>query len=133
MSVSSSLMRNIDRVLAALLTLALVPAGASKLAALPMHVENFARWGFPSALMYVVGGAELLLAIGLWLRPLRAVAPVGLMAVLSGAVLTHLLKEQGANIAPAAVLLAMAATVGHLRRDELFARLRRTRSASHGG
>jgi len=125
MSVSSPFFRRVDRALAALLTLALVPAGATKLAALPMQVDSFARWGFPPALMYVVGAAEVALAVGLWLKPLRAIAPVGLMAVRSGAVLTHLLKEQGDNIGPAAVLLAAAATVGHLRRDELFARLRR--------
>ena len=130
MSLPHPLWRQLDRALAALLTVAMLAAGATKLAALPFHVENFARWGFSPALMYVVGAAELVLAVGLWLKPLRAIAPVGLMAVLFGAVLTHLLKEQGAGVAPAAVLLAAAATVGHLRREELFARLRRRPAAS---
>ena len=43
-----------------LLGLAFLGAGGSKLAGAQMHVENFARWGYPAWFQYVTGLIEVL-------------------------------------------------------------------------
>ena len=114
-----------DLALAVVLTAAMLGAGLTKLSGLESHRENFLRWGFPEWALSVVGLIEVLSAIGLWMPKIRAGAPVAIMAVMTGAVATHVIHGEAGQALPATVLLLLAAVLGHLRRDAFFALLRR--------
>lgn len=82
-------------------------AGATKLLALPFHVESFQTWGYPLWSMYLVGVIEVVLAFGLLMPAIRFWA-AGLLAVeMLGAIFTHLQAGQvGFAIVPFLLMLA---------------------------
>lgn len=91
--------------------LAFLAAGGSKLAGAPDMVTMFEKIGFGQWFRYVTGSLEVTGAL-LLLVPRTAVIGGGLLAaVMIGAVGTHLFLI-GGNPVPAAVLLALAVTVG---------------------
>ena len=51
-------MSRILGLISVLLGAAFLAAGASKLAAIPMQVDAFARWGYPPWFLYVTGAIE---------------------------------------------------------------------------
>lgn len=96
-------------ILAVLLASAFGLAGFLKVSAHPMEIEIFTRFGYPLWLMYVVGAAELAGALGLIagrfidIRLPRAAA-VGLLAVMVGAISSHLMYDPLPMVLPATVL-----------------------------
>lgn len=93
------------------LALPFAAAGLTKLMGLPMHVEGFARWGYPAFFLYVVGAAELAFALGLLGRRTAGLAAAGLVAVMLGAVGTHVVHAEWGAVVPPLVLGAGAALV----------------------
>ena len=99
-----------NHLLAALLTLGFLPPAILKLVAVPEMVENFARWGFPSWFMYVTGLLELTAAVLIVIPRTRAYGAALLVAVMVGAVGTHLSAgEAGQVVAP--LVLGVLSTV----------------------
>ncbi len=99
-------------VLSALLAALFALAGATKLAGAQSHIEHFTKWGYPDWLRIVVGLAEGLGAVGLFVRRLRPYAAMGLSIVMGGAVYTHLAhQEWGESTAPL-ILLGLLLLVG---------------------
>jgi len=112
--------RSSTRVLTGFLALLFLAAGAAKVAHLSMMVENYARWGYPDVMLYIVGGAELLGALML-LLPRAASYGSGLLGlVMVGAVATHLMaNELPMVVVPAVLFLALTLT-GWVWRCEAF-------------
>lgn len=113
-------MNLIATVLQVLLGLVFLGAGGSKLAGAQMQVESFDRWRLPQWFRPMVGGIELVgamgLLVGLALPWLTAVAALWLGGVMVGALLTHLrARDSAQNFVPPTVLLGVAATVVSLR------------------
>jgi putative oxidoreductase len=71
------------------LALIFLGAGAVKLGGLGMHTEHFARWGYPGWFVYVVGGAEVLLAVLVAHPGTRFTGAMGLLTIMAGAFATH--------------------------------------------
>lgn len=94
------------------IALALVLAGGAipKLLADPVMVTMFDDIGGGDPLRIVVGCLEIAGAIGLFLRPLRFLAALGLVGLLAGAAVTNVVALHTSPILPLA-LLAVAATV----------------------
>ena len=109
----------------ALLLLIFVASGLAKLASLPFELAAFARWGYPPAFLYFTGALEVLCGLLIWHPRARMPAILLMMATMVGAVGTHVLNHEALQSGPAAFLLVLAATVGHLRREELFTLLRK--------
>ena len=98
--------------LAGLPAAAFLFASSRKLTGNAAMVENFARFGYPPWFMYFIGAAELSGALGLLfgavVHPiLPRLAAVGLMIIMVGAVVTHVMHDPLVSAASAAVLLAM--------------------------
>lgn len=91
----------------ALLTLAFLLSGGSKLAGAQMNVEGFTAWGYPLWFMYVTGLIEVVCAILLWPRQTRLIGALGLVGTMLGAIATHLVNGEG-FVAPAVLLLLAA-------------------------
>lgn len=77
-------------VLTILLTVVFFGAGLSKLIAAPKLAESFGGWGLPAWTMFVVGGLEVVGALGLWVPRVQGLAALGLVALMIGAIVTHL-------------------------------------------
>jgi hypothetical protein len=113
---------NASVVLAALIAVVFIAAGGAKILAVPLMRAAAGHAGFSVAayrrigVLEVAGAAGVL--IGLAYPPLGGLAGVGLLALLAGAVVTHLRDHDGPReVAPAvicAVLVAgyLAALIG---------------------
>ncbi len=98
-----------------LLTFAFIGAGASKLAAQPIWVEQFRSFGYPLWFMTLTGAIEFGCSI-LVLVPRFASVAAGILAcVMGGAVVSHLVHGQTATVVPPALLFVLALAVTVLR------------------
>lgn len=96
--------------LAGRIVLALLLAGGAvpKLIADPMMVTMFNDIGGGDPLRILVGGLELAGAIGLFIRPLRFLAALGLVALLAGAAVTNVVALHISPVIPLAYLAGAA-------------------------
>ncbi len=101
----------ISLMLCALLTFAMLGAGITKLMGQEMHVANFARWGYPSFFLYVVGGSQVLFAILLWVKNYRHWAALGIAVIFIGAIGTHIMAGEINQLGAPIMLFLMGAGV----------------------
>ncbi|MEO7659038.1 MAG: DoxX family protein [Pyrinomonadaceae bacterium] len=79
-----------------------------KLMSNPETVANFVRWGLPSPMHLVIGGFELLGAIGLLIPRTSAMAALGLILIMIGALFTHIIHaEMMMTLLPLVVILLL--------------------------
>ncbi|SMG48010.1 DoxX-like family protein [Marivirga sericea] len=95
-------------ILAVVLALAFVMAGGVKLSGQAEMIQNFEKWGLPIRAMYLIGGAEILGAIGILIPKTRFLAVLGLLGLMLGAIGTHLLNGE-AFIPPLVLLILLGA------------------------
>jgi len=83
-----------------------VLAGFSKLAGAAGNdwAVRLSHWGYPAGSRYVIGGIEILAGLGLLVPPLKRFAAVWLMAVMAGALLTHLRHGELIRVLPPLIL-----------------------------
>ena len=105
-------------VLAASVALALIvgAAGIAKLMGVPMVHQSFAILGLPSWFGYFIGAAEVAGAVGLFIRPLAALAAVGLAIIGAGAVYFHVFHTPLSQGMPAIIVLLLALFIAIKRR-----------------
>lgn len=98
------------------LALVFLFAGITKLIGMQMHVEHFAKWGYPDWFRLVVGAVEVIGAV-LLLVPRAAFYAASVLAVqMLGAAYTHLVNDEAANVPVPLVLFALLAFVAYARR-----------------
>jgi uncharacterized membrane protein YphA (DoxX/SURF4 family) len=111
-------------VLQGLLAAAFAAAGLMKLTQPRTKLTQNMGWveDFSDSGVKGIGGVELLAAIGLILPAATKILPVltplaatGLVLVMIGAIVTHVRRNENQMIAPAAVLLILAAVVAWAR------------------
>lgn len=77
-----------------ILALMFIIAATGKTFGSKMHIENFAKWGYPQWFRVVTGLLELfgalLLIIGYWIEPATLIGAVIFVAVGVGGVITHI-------------------------------------------
>ena len=81
---------------------AFVLVGVSKLKG-PSAVrwnERFVHWGYPASVRYVVGVLEILGGLGILIPKARRGAAATLIALMIGAVFTHLIKDEVLRLIP---------------------------------
>ncbi len=101
-------MRIAATVLQVLLALAFLGAGGSKLYKAEQLIPEFQEFGLPFAAIYIIGGLEIAGAIGLWIRPLRKLAALGLACLMLGAIGSHIKAAHAlGQSVPSAVLLVL--------------------------
>ena len=123
---SPSVRNIIAWILQVLLAAAFIMSGFNKLNNASETVKMFGSMGLPAWFAYFTGGAELLGGIGLLIPRTVRPAALGLMLIMAGAVVMHIVKIPGgiAKGIPALVLLALLAVVLVLRRSTPTAELR---------
>ena len=102
-----------------LLGFAFLGAGGSKLAGVQMHVDNFARWGYPAWFQYVTGLVEVGAALLIVLPATRFYGAAVLVCTMLGAVVTHLVAGESSMLAGPAFLGTLSAVVAWTHRPSL--------------
>jgi len=90
--------------------------GVTKLMARPEVVAQFQSWGIPNFLMYIIGVAELLCAIGLFFTKTRTLAISGIVVLMIGAAATHLMNNEFSSVGTNLLLGGAAYGLAYLRR-----------------
>lgn len=93
-----------------------VAVGWGKLISRPELVISFARYGYPNHFYLLVGAMESLGAILLVLPRLPSYGATLLVAVMLGAITTHLLHGEFRNALVPAVLVVLLTVIGVMRR-----------------
>lgn len=90
-----------------LVALVLIPAGGAKLAGVPQMHASFAALGLPGWFGYFIGICEVAGAIGLFIRPLSALAASGIAIIMLGALYFHATHTPLVQGIPALVVLLL--------------------------
>ncbi len=102
-------------VLTIFLAVAFGAAGLAKISGVPTMVEVFETLGFPPWFRVLVGVGELAGAIGVLIRPVAALAALGLALIMLGAVAAHIAATPLIMAVPALILLLVALITAYLR------------------
>lgn len=99
-----------------LLAIFYVVAASGKLIGGPQAIERFRNWGFPDGFYLIIGVLELLGAIGLLIPRVAGYAACGLIVIMIGASLTHLVNGEGLQVLRPLVFILLLAVIVYLRR-----------------
>lgn len=102
----------------AVLTLAFLAAGLSKLAGVDMMVATFDAVGVGQWFRYVTGAIEVGGAAMLWIRGFTGIGAALLTVTMVGAVLAHIFIL-GPSLVPALVLGVLSAFIAWQNRDDI--------------
>ena len=91
----------------ALVVLYVGAGGLAKLAGVPYVHSSFPKLGLPAWFGYFIGVCEVLGCIGLFVRPLRALAAAGIGIIMVGATYYHAVYTPVMQAAPAFLLLLL--------------------------
>lgn len=99
-------------VLAVVLALAFGSAGFAKLAGSTVSVDMFTHFGYPMLFMYFIGACELMGGLGLVFGQvvdgrLPRFAAMGLLVIMLGAIVTHVLYDPLQAMIPAVTLAVL--------------------------
>ncbi len=95
----------------ALAALAFGGAGIAKLMGVEAVHASIAAAGWPVTITYIIGVLEIAGVIGLFVKPVRVLAALGLVATSIGAFLFHVVYTPIGEGIPALVLLALTAFI----------------------
>lgn len=112
----SFLQKNGVLIASIVLALIVAAAGTAKLMGVPMVHMSFGILGLPTWFGYFIGACEVAGAIGLFIRPLSALAAAGLAIIGAGAVYFHLMHTPLSQGIPAFVVLVLAVFIAVKRR-----------------
>jgi putative oxidoreductase len=104
----------------ALVVLYVGAAGIAKLAGVPYVHSSFPKMGLPHWFGYFIGACEVLGPIALFIRPLRALAALGLGIIMIGATYYHATYTPILQAAPAFVLLTLCGYVFWTARADML-------------
>jgi putative oxidoreductase len=104
----------------ALVVLYVGAGGIAKLAGVPYVHSSFPKLGLPAWFGYFIGTCEVLGCIALLIRPLRALAALGIAIIMVGATYYHAVYTPVFQAAPAFVLLALSAYIFWTARADLL-------------
>ncbi len=108
-------------VLTTMVGLMIIVAGAGKFGADSTWISRFAGWGFAPWFVVVVGVAEVLGGVGLFIPKVSLLSAIGLVLVMLGACATHLLNNEFANSLAPLIYVAMLAPIILFRRQHATA------------
>ncbi|NND51666.1 MAG: DoxX family protein [Flavobacteriaceae bacterium] len=85
-------------ILRIIIALGFLLASSAKLLSDPGVVELFKNWGFPNGFHLLIGALELILAVMILIPKTLKVAIFGLLIIMVGALITHLINDPISNI-----------------------------------
>jgi putative oxidoreductase len=94
--------------------------GIAKLAGIPYVHSSFPKLGLPAWFGYFIGVCEVLGCIALFIRPLRALAALGIAIIMVGATYYHAVYTPVFQAAPAFVLLILTSHIFWTARADLL-------------
>lgn len=92
-------------------------AGTVKITGNPQMIKNFEDWGYPAGFYLVIGVLELTGAILLLIPKTTFYAIIGLVTIMIGAVVTHLLHDPIQDILGPVIYLVLLSGIAYLRKS----------------
>jgi hypothetical protein len=105
---------------AALVALYVGAGGIAKLLGVPYVHSSFPKLGLPAWFGYCIGVCEVLGSIGLFVRPLSALAAMGIGIIMVGATYYHATYTPIVQAAPAFILAILCAYIFLKRRADIL-------------
>jgi uncharacterized membrane protein YphA (DoxX/SURF4 family) len=96
-------------VLSALLAFGFIAAGGSKLAGVPVQLQNLHSWGYPERFRFPIGLGEIALGIGLLVPASRTLTLYAVFGWAAVAAITHVQAGQAAMLGPSLAFAVVAA------------------------
>lgn len=101
--------------LAIVIAFVYLPAGAFKLMSAAEMLDTFTRFGYPLWFMYFIGVCEILGSLGVLIGPfinakLPRLAAAGLMVIMIGAIVSHLIFDPPTAALMPAFMIAVLST-----------------------
>lgn len=93
-------------------------SGAAKLMGMQMHVENFARWGYPEWFRLLIGFVEVTAGVALLWKAIAPYAAGVLGVIMAGAIYTHLANNEAMMSVMPFMFLGLLFLVGWVRRPD---------------
>jgi uncharacterized membrane protein len=90
------------------LSVGFLGVGMVKLVDHPETMTSFAKWGFPSWFMYVVGVFEILLALALFYKPSRKIAIVATLLHMAVALTIHIVFNESDQLYGPILVITLA-------------------------
>lgn len=103
-----------------IIAIILLGSGGAKLAGIPELHESFRILGLPEWFGYLIGTCEISGAIGLFIRPLSALASVGIFLIMAGAMYFHVMHTPLTQGIPALVVLILSLFVVFKTKGEML-------------
>ena len=97
-----------------LLALGYIAASLGKLSGHPEVIQMFENWGYPEPFYLVIGIFELLFAVLILIPKTLKIALIGLVALMLGALLTHLINDPLAQMIRPLLFIGLLAWVYYL-------------------
>lgn len=94
--------------------------GIAKLAGVPYVHSSFPKLGLPPWFGYFIGACEVLGSVALFIRPLSALAALGLFVIMVGATHYHATFTPLVQAAPAFVLACLCTFIFVKRRGDML-------------
>jgi putative oxidoreductase len=94
--------------------------GIAKLAGVPYVHSSFPKLGLPPWFGYFIGVCEVLGSLALFVRPLSALAALGLFVIMAGATYYHATFTPIVQAVPAFVLACLCTFIFVKRRSEIL-------------
>jgi putative oxidoreductase len=104
----------------ALVALYIGGGGIAKLAGIPYVHSSFPKLGLPPWFGYFIGACEVLGSLALFVRPLSALAALGLFVIMVGAAYYHATFTPIVQAIPALVLASLCTYIFLKRRREIL-------------
>ncbi len=99
------------KVIKIILAIILLMAGSAKLAGVEEMHKSFSILGLPGWFGYFIGFCEIAGAIGLFIRPLSALAAAGIAMIMVGAIYFHIMHTPIVSAIPAIIVLILSVVV----------------------
>ena len=97
-----------------LVALGFLLACSGKLTSNAAVIEMFENWGYPDGFYLVIGILEFLLAIALLIPKTLKIAFIGLMIIMIGALVTHVLNDPMMQVIRPIIFIIFLSTIYYL-------------------
>ena len=98
-------------VLRILLSLGFLLASTGKLTNNPEVLKMFENWGYPNGFHLIIGILELILAILLLIPKTLKIAMIGILVIMIGALLTHIINDPISEIIRPIIFLIVLSAI----------------------
>jgi hypothetical protein len=118
--ISRGIATTIKFVLLLIICVGFLGIGMVKLVSHPGIIDQFKYWSFPIWTMYLIGFIEVILSVVVFYKPTRERGLIGIIMLMCGAGLVHIIHQQWSYVYVPIILIALCVGILYLDRLSAF-------------